>query len=257
MRRQWRRGRLLAGAVLAFAASLVFTPASAHLVPMGTVDLHGTGLGAVYSVLTLTSPGNSTTETASVAWSTDHGEVIEGDALRGASQTRVVRIGNLGLTDASNLRIIFNSQEPADRANNDIALSNLVLSIFSPNGVVLFDSGLFTPVTLPATDPGIGQAGFVFALDSDQAAAAQDVFAPGNLIGLLATLEDASGGPETFFVGSLDKVVAPQQIPEPRAAFLAGLVLLSLGATARRRLATPAPLLAAVRGRPRPRQRSG
>jgi hypothetical protein len=105
----------------------------------------------------------------------------------------------------------------------------LVLTIFSPTGVELFNSGDFGPVNFADTFTGAGNSGFVFALDAVQAAAAQAAAFTGdfgsNVFGLSANLSNATGGFETFFVASAGGSVTPP-IPEPQtyALMLAGLV---------------------------------
>lgn len=75
-------------------------------------------------------------------------------------------------------------------------------------------------VVFPSTDPGVGNAGFGFGLDSAQAAVENSLLAtfPNLFIGLSATASDATGGLETFSIG-----VAGQAVPEPAYALLMGL----------------------------------
>jgi hypothetical protein len=158
-------------------------------------------------------------------------EVIQGDTQ---NQTQLQTFSSAGISSAADLRLVFNASEPG---GNSINLDNLVLSIFSPAGDTLFTSGAFSSRTLNPTQPGVGNSGFVFRLDAGQAAQAQAAFAPGNFIGLLAALSDATGGLETFFVADIDNddIFPPGQVPEPSAALLAGLVLLGLGTALRLR----------------------
>jgi hypothetical protein len=50
-----------------------------------------------------------------------------------------------------------------------ISLNNLQLSIFSPTGSLLFNSGFFEPIDFADVVTGASNAGFVFALDDVQA----------------------------------------------------------------------------------------
>lgn len=76
-----------------------------------------------------------------------------------------------------------------------------------------------------------GQAGFVFGLDAAQwagAGMAIDRSGPPGAdvrVGLWASLTDATGGPETFFIGSASPAVTP--VPEAHGAAMlaAGLAL--------------------------------
>jgi len=209
---------------ITIAAVCAVAPAHAMLVLQSEQSFQGTGLGAANTILTLQSPGNSTTETGSVGRMMGNpNDVITGDAMTGGSQTQTRSLSSLGLTSASDLRVVFNALEPGGGANS-ITLSNLQLNIYSPTGSLLFNSGTFAPVVLQNTQTGAGNSGFVFALDATQAAQAQaSAFTGnfgGNLVGLSATANNATGGFETFFVTS---------IPEPETY---GLMLAGLAAVA-------------------------
>jgi PEP-CTERM motif len=226
-----------ATAVLALSA---LAPAHAMLVLQGPEDFQGTGLGAVNTILTLESPANSTVETGSVermVGSTS--DIISGDAKTGASQTQTLSFAEVGVSSAADIRVVFNALEPGNPANG-ISLDDLVLTIYNSTGTELFNSGAFTPISFADTLTGAGNSGFVFALDAVQAAAAQAAAFTGdfgsNLFGLSASLSNATGGFETFFVASADGTVTPP-IPEPQtyALMLAGLGAVGFMAMRRRR----------------------
>jgi len=203
----------VAGSVaLAFAAS----NANASLEFLGPVDMTGTGLGNVNTILTITSPGNSTTESGSVAWNGTT-DVVSGDT-QAINQT--LTIGSLGAATADALRIVFNPVEPGNDTNG-ITLENLVATIYSSTGTALWNSGTFTPISFSSTDVGTGKAGFLFGLDATQAAEAQAFWDAGNRIGLLGSASDATGGHETFF-----GMAAAVPEPSTYAMMFAGLVLL-------------------------------
>ena len=200
---QLKRMRLLAtgigaAAMLAAAganANLLYLPADNSLFP-------GSGLGAVNTVLTLSSPGATTTETGSV-FAVGTGFDANGDALEGTSQVGLPTLGALGITNIGNLRIILNATEPA---GNSITVSSLALSFYDVAGATLGTFSLAAPVTFASTLTGIGQAGFTFGFDAAQAAAASSLLGAdlANVrIGLAATLSNATGGPDTFFVGNV------------------------------------------------------
>lgn len=231
------------GAV-AGAAGLLFAAASAHasLVLVDPQDFGGSGLGAVNTVLTINGSGNSTFESGSVAF----GNVTSGDVLTGGSQTQTRTLGELGVTSASSLRVVFNALEPGSAAGQGITLADLVLNIYSPTGTLLFTSGAFTPVNFADTLAGAGNSGFVFALDAAQQSAAAAAFGASfqdNVVGLSAAAGcnaaspagclGAGGGFETFFVANASPVAV---IPEPEtyALMLAGLGMMAF--ISRRRL---------------------
>ena len=208
-RPKWQR-RLLAAAAgtLLLAAG---TSAHASLVLLGAENFAGSGLGAVNTILTMQSPGSSSFGTASVAVDTlTNIQVQTGDAKTGTSQTQLRTLDELGVSSASNLRIVFNASEPG---GNGITLNDLVLNIYSPTGTVLWSSGAFVAVSFADTMTGVGNSGFVFGLDAEQAAAAQAAAFSGgsfgaNRLGLSASASGATGGLETFYVSA-----AP--VPEP------------------------------------------
>lgn len=230
---------LAAAAAAAAVIGLLPVQARASLVLQSAQNFQGSGLGSVNTILTLQSPGNSTTETGSVGRAIGNpNDVRTGDFQSGASQTQTRTISALGVTSAADLRVVFNALEPGNTLNS-ILLNNLQLNIYSSLGALLFNSGAFTPINFPDTFTGAGNSGFVFALDDLQAAAAQAAaFGVGfgnNFIGLSATASNATGGFETFFVASGGAVVPPHRIPEPGTLSLAGIALLGVASLLRRK----------------------
>jgi hypothetical protein len=184
--------RRMAGAAGALAA-LSMAPAHAMLVLQGPQDFPGSGLGSVNTLLTIQSPGSSSFEEGSVGRTVDGtSDVLTGDAMSGASQSLTRTIDEVGITSASDLRIVFNAQEPGNAVDNSITLSNLA-------------------------------AGFSGSFGD-------------NRIGLFASVNNATGGPETFFVASAGGAVTPP-IPEPEtyALMLVGLGVVGFMTSRRRR----------------------
>jgi hypothetical protein len=201
--------RLAAAAVL--AGWFVHAHASLSLRPPQNFPA---ALGAENTILTLQNIGSFSFEAGSVGRVVGSAtDVISGDVLTGPSQTRTRSLGSLGIGSAADLRVVFKPLEPADALNQGISLNNLQLSIYSPTGSLLFNSGFFEPIDFADAMTGAGNSGFVFALDPVQAAQAQTA----NLVGLSAAASNATGSFETFYVAS---AVAIAPIPEPESVAL-------------------------------------
>lgn len=219
-----RKLKLLSSAG-AIAMLLATTHASAALQYLGPIDLTGTGLGNVNTLLTIQSPANSTTESGSVSWNGTT-SVTTGDTQ---AINNTLLLSTLG-SNASNLLIVFNPVEPGNAANS-INLDNLVATIYSPTGSALWNSGTFASVAFPTTDPGTGKAGFLFGLDATQSAEAQTFWDGANRLGLSATVSNATGGHETFF--STTTAVSPVPEPSTYLMLFGGLALLILNSKGR------------------------
>lgn len=225
------RIRTIAAASLALAAA----PAFAGLTLVEPLQLNGTGLGAVSTVLTLHAAQSASFEQGSVGVdSATNLQVISGDALSGASQTGLHTLGELGISSAGDLRVVFNATEPGNAT--DITLTDLVVTLYDTSGAVLFQSGPFTDTFIANTQLGVGAAGYTFALDAADVAAAASIFTGSFAdyrVGLSAQATGFGGGPESFFVGSA-QVLTPVPEPGTTALLLAGLGV--LGFVSRRRL---------------------
>jgi hypothetical protein len=229
------------GAVAAALLALGSVSAQASLIPVAPENFQGTGLGAVNTILTITSPGSTGFESGSVSFN----DMVSGDVVKtGNSQTQTRTLGELGVTSASSLRVVFNASEPGSAPG--ITLSDLVLNIWNSEGKLLFTSGAFAATTFADTQMGAGNSGFVFALDAKQqelAAAAFTGAFQGNIVGLSASAGcsgqpgpnclAATGGLETFFVAGSPGVTPP--IPEPGTAALMAAGLGVMGYLGKRR----------------------
>jgi len=205
----------------------------------------GSGLGSVSTVLTMQSPGSGSLESGSVSRSggadvkSDTGVLASGGTTNvgnvksGASQTLTQTFGGNGITKASQVAIVFNADEPS---GNSVTLTGLQLSVFNGN-TDIFDAHLAASVTFPTTFTGIGNQGFVFRLNTAEAATLQGLLTPLSStdlaalrIGLSASASDATGGPETFNLATITAV------PEPGTLLFVGTALVGLGVCGRKRL---------------------
>jgi len=214
---------------------MVGLQANAALTLVSPTVESGAGLGHVNTVLTIQGSNKSPLETGSVGVdSVSNTMTITGDAKTGASQTRLWTLGDIGVDSASDLRLVFNANEPG--SGRDITLTNLVLTIYDTSGAAVFSSSPFTPVHFDDTNAGIGTAGFVFGLDAADVSAASSIFA-GSFdsfrVGLSASASGFAGGPETFFLASAAAPVSPVPEPSTFALFAAGFA--AIGAVVRRR----------------------
>lgn len=228
-------------------ASLQTAHASLILNSMTPVDLNGTGLGNVNTILTVNSPANSTSESGcvglvggvqTIGGAACQGTVVSnGSEKTGQSQTGLVSVASTGLTNASDLRVIFNASQSGGGA---ITLNQVALTLYSSSNTpqtFTFPTGI--TYTLPDTLTGTGNSGFVFRLDDQQAAAAQAFFSATTQIGLSASLSGATGGNETFFIAGTPSNPgggggAGSPVPEPATIGLVGIALTAVGLSRRK-----------------------
>jgi hypothetical protein len=195
----------------------------------------GRGCGSDRSphVLSIQSPGNQTTAAGAVARSAS-GDVRTGDWLRG-SNTQTVSLAQIGLTQASNLVIYFDINEPNGQNRDSLVLDSLVLTAYDANGNNVFSASLIGgPLTLEQLGNGQGHSDYVFALDAAAAARLQAAMNanPNLFLGLNAGVSNAQGGPESFFIGQRE---GPAPIPEPATLLLLGTGVAGVAAKLRSR----------------------
>ena len=165
--------------------------ARADTVFIGPVDVSGTGFGAVNTVLTMQATGTQMGGVESgcvgvsdagrldttIQWLQQHHQT-DADLCQGGNTggyevppSKFPHNQTLQVSDASNLAVVFNSDQPA---GGTVSLSNLVFVLFNAQGQVGFTSGPTSQVfSSTESEPGIGNSGWEFGLDAPQAAAAQ------------------------------------------------------------------------------------
>lgn len=221
---------LMAGALVL----LSLTPGNAYadgIVFVGSNELRPDGVG-IRTVLSIQSPGNSSSESGGVRW-TGSGDQIFGDATRGGTNNTVLA-SELGLSAAnSNVLIGFNINEPSGGPGSDpVTVTGMVLTAYDLQGNVVFTAQLLQSQTLTLLGNGQGTADYMFGLDAEaqQRLAAALAANPSLRLGLEATIINAQGGPESFYL-NLGKGAAP--VPEPTTMVLLGTGLAGLAARVR------------------------
>jgi len=230
--------------------TLPLSAARADLILVGTVSLTGTGLGAVNTVLTITSPANSTTEQGCViptgGATFGLGNLVGNLCNVGSNtdiqnQTQTRNLGAVGILSGSAFGVVFNASEPG---GNSISLDNLVAYFRDGSGntlsAALACGGM---CDFASTDPGTGNSGILFQLNGTEAAALQTfITAAGGAnnvyVGLGAAAGvpfPATGGLETFFVFNAVQGVTFSVVPEPSTTILVASGFVGLAAVARRR----------------------
>ena len=137
---------------------------------------------------------------------------------------------SLGLVNFADLQIIFNAAEPG---KDSITLDDMALTLWNPtNGAMLGSFKIAAPYVIDSADPGTGNAGFGFVLDSAQAHAANLLLdtTPSLYLGISAKASNAKGSHETISIRTTG--VTPRDVPEVPEPSTIGLLGAGLGGLA-------------------------
>jgi hypothetical protein len=239
---------------LAAAAGVLTLPgvASASLVFDSAIRAPAQGFGTAPRDLSLQATGQETFESGAVnytgsgiAFGTPIADALvhDGNGVTNQSGTStmpnpladnqkygVPTIGSLGITSASQIGILFNATEPQ---GNEVNVIDLTLKFYTSGGTFL--GAIDGSQDFPTSNPGNGVAGFTFVIDAGEQAYVNGLLAAGGsgtTLALEASIQNFSGGPETFLIYNLG-VTAPVPEPGTYALILAGIGV--VGFMARRR----------------------
>ncbi|HEX9304810.1 MAG TPA: hypothetical protein VGA31_10215 [Thermoanaerobaculia bacterium] len=209
------------GADPAFA-SLVFT---------------GVSTGNVNSIETVLTIQNAPTEQGCVGWNGAANvigsavcpgglspAITGGNEKTGKSQTQTRTVASAALTSGQSLAVILDVTEPGGSL---LTVENLSLTVYSPSGTVLFNSGNMVGagvppgggITIESSSQGQSGREFKFVLDTTQATAISPFICRSeavagcagvanpangnNRIGVAAILTNSQGGAETFSIADV------------------------------------------------------
>ena len=198
-----------------------------------TTNDKGAGFGSTSTILAVTTPGNSSTESGSVSWNGTT-SLTSGDATNSSQTLTAAAISTIVGGDAENFSLIFNINEPGSPGDDNVLLHKFSANFYDPSGSPLFsavyDSG-DSPLSLTMIDSGQGGAGHIFHVLLSSSEATQFFGDPNNRLGMSidaeSPIQQASGGAESFYMDSQYFGIAEIAVPVPLPNSMSmGLILL-------------------------------
>lgn len=232
---------------LAFLSSAAWADS---IVLSGPVVVKGFGFGADPRDLTIQShgPGNNS-EQGCIAPGSPLGEgssaCAPGDGLVGGDEASPDKspkqgapsLASLGITDGSQIGILFDADQPQDDSDATVTINDLTLKLYDGSTLEYTVSLTPSPLSL-ATNPGNGSSDYLFVLDA-AAISAFDAALAGNFSDTIAldskiSFPEGSGGPESY---ALVDVNNNPPVPEPSTLLLLGTGAIGIAGVIKRKLA--------------------